>query len=209
MLQILRKILLVILLFICNTALISQEAASPVYSLRIDYHYGSVNPWLFYETPIGKNIGLQSVFQMSTLGFAQVDIGPNFHIKQLQLIPQIGFEFSESSDRGTRLSHFVSEFYAIYYDSKISFESWNLYFAKSVYDQLSFFYHRDFLLYRLFKGISVGPQVEGYAYSDHSSKTYLGGQLNVDIGIGSIGLFMGQDRKNYDNVFRMTFLRNF
>jgi len=31
---------------------------------RLDYHYGEINPWLFYEKPLAKNVGLSAVFQM-------------------------------------------------------------------------------------------------------------------------------------------------
>ncbi len=187
----------------------SAFAQQPVYSLRVDYHYGSLNPWLFYEIPISSTTGWLSVFQMSSQGFAQMDFGPSFHSGKWQLIPQIGFEFSESQEKGARMSHLVYEAYALYYSGKLSFESWNLYFSKTVEDRPSFFYYRDFLLYRVLPKMFIGPQVEGYAASRMTTSRYLGGQISLDIGIGSMGFFWGREQKNEHSVFRMTFLKTF
>lgn len=196
-----------LLLFFGGVAM-AQEI-KPTYTLRVDYHNSSINPWLFYETPLNKSVGMLWVFQMSSLGFAQIDVGPNFHFQQLQIIPQIGFEISESSSRGARLSHLVYELYAIYYNKTISFESWNLYFNKAFEEQESFYYYRDFILYRILNSLSIGPQVEGYSFAEGMTMNYLGGQICLDTGIGSIGLYTGHDKKHNHNVFRMTFQKIF
>jgi len=201
------KTILVLLVFLSSGH--SAFAQQPVYSLRVDYHYGSLNPWLFYEIPLSRTAGWLSVFQMSSQGFAQIDFGPSFHLGKWQFIPQIGFEFSESQDQGARLSHLVYETYALYYSGKFSFESWNLYFSETVKDQASFFYYRDFFLFRVFPKFSIGPQVEGTAASGMTTSKYLGGQVSLDIGIGSMSLFMGRDQKSEHSVFRMTFLKTF
>lgn len=201
------KITLVWLFFLSSGhTLFAQQ---PFYSLRVDYHYGHLNPWLFYEIPISRTAGWLSVFQMSSQGFAQMDFGPSFHLGKWQLIPQIGFEFSESQDTGARMSHLVYEAYALYFSGNFSFESWNLYFGKTVEDQPSFFYYRDFFLYRVLPKVSIGPQIEGYAASGMTTSKYLGGQISLDIGIGSMGFYMGRDRKSEHSVFRMTFVKSF
>ena len=202
-----RKAMLMSLLLISGNQV---QAQKPIYTLRLHYHYGSLNPWLFYEIPIQSNIGWLTVFQMSTLGFAQIDIGPNFHFGPLQLIPQVGFEISESYREGARLSHVVPEFYAIYYGERISFESWNLYFINALdeHEQVSFYYYRDFLLFRVLPKLFIGPQAEGYVYPEWN-KNYWGGQISLDIGIGTMALFMGRYEKYEHNIFRMTFLKNF
>jgi hypothetical protein len=203
--QMKKTVLALAVLLACGQAW-SQK---PSYSLRLDYHYGSLNPWLFYEVPIDKNLGWLSVFQMSSLGFAQIDVGPNFHLGRLQLIPQVGFEFSETRHHSAEMSHVVPEFYAIYYGDKIAFESWNLYFVKTTENQVSYYYYRDFLLFRVAPRMFMGPQMEGYAYAGTRASKYLGGQINLDIGIGSIALYMGRDGQIENNIFRMTFVRNF
>lgn len=201
------KTILALLVFLSSGH--SAFAQKSVYSLRVDYHYGSLNPWLFYEIPISRTAGWLSVFQVSSQGFAQIDFGPSFHSGKWQFIPQIGFEFSESEDKGARLSHLVYEAYALYYSGKLSFESWNLYFSKSAKEQTSFFYYRDFILFRVFPKASIGPQVEGSAASGMTTSKYLGGQISLDIGIGSMSFFWGQERKSKHSVFRMTFLKTF
>jgi hypothetical protein len=204
-----RHFILFCALVLAMASSVMTQEAKPTYTVRVDYHNSSINPWLFYETPIANDVGLLSVFQMSTLGFAQIDIGPNFHFQQLQIIPQMGFEISESSARGARLSHLVYELYAIFYNKTISFESWNLYFNKTLDEQQSFFYYRDFILLRVLRSISIGPQVEGYSYAGGVKMNYPGGQVCLDTTLGSIGIFMGHDKKHNHNVFRMTFLKMF
>ncbi|HPI73583.1 MAG TPA: hypothetical protein PK843_07660 [bacterium] len=201
------KAFLILLLYLASSG--PAFAEQPVYTLRVDYHYGSLNPWLFYEIPVSRTVGWLSVFQMSSQGFAQIDFGPDFHLGQWQLIPQIGFEFSESQDKGARMSHLVYEAYAIYCSGKLSFESWNLYFSKTAEEQTSFFYYRDFFQFPVLPKLSIGPQVEGYAGSGLTTSTYLGGQVSLDIGIGSMSFFGGRERKIKHSVFRMTFLKTF
>ena len=145
---------------------------------------------------------------MSTLGFAQIDIGPNFHFQQLQIIPQMGFEISESSARGAGCRTWFTN-YTPSLQQNHFFESWNLYFNKTLDEQQSFFYYRDFILLRVLRSISIGPQVEGYSYAGGVKMNYPGGQVCLDTTLGSIGIFMGHDKKHNHNVFRMTFLKMF
>ncbi|HOT96205.1 MAG TPA: hypothetical protein PLG50_02560 [bacterium] len=184
-----------------------NQPASPSCLLRVDYHYGEINPWLFYERPIAKDIGLSVVVQMSTQGFAQIDLGSAFHRGNLALIPEFGFEFIETGAKGARLGHVAPEFFATYNDPAWTFESQNLYFIK-VADETypTYFYYRDYLGHRLYRDSFIGPQVEGNIYRHAAPDHYFGGHLDVSIGVGLLGLFYGQNRDDR-GLFRMTFIR--
>jgi len=206
-----RKVEIILATFIlCMNPLMAQD--SPLkqqYTVRIDYQSGHLNPWLFYEVPLKKSIGFLSVFQTSTQGFAEIDLGPNFHFGQLQIITQVGFEIVETDDKGGELGHIVPQGYLIYYDKHWSFESWNLYFVKANSKNETYFYFRDFLLYSFIKKISIGPQIEGNVYLNRSSENFFGGHIDIDVGIGTIGLFYGSEDQTHTNCFRMTFLKFF
>jgi len=185
-----------------------DQGAQSTRLFRLDYHYGAINPWLFYEAPLSDNIGLLTVWQMSTQGFAQIDIGPAFHFNNLQLISQVGIDFFESSQHGARIGHLVPEFYAIYASPNLSFESWNLYFLKADEEQQTFFYYRDHLAVRAGSWLSIGPQAEGYIFPDAKPDHYFGGHLDIYLSAGTFSLFYGQNRDER-GVFRMTFLKFF
>lgn len=188
--------------------LVAGDAGSrPSYLFRLDYHNGALNPWLFYEAPVTPTIGLLSVFQMSTRGYAQIDLGPCFHAGSFQLIPQIGAEFVETGSRGTRLGHVAPELYLLHFSPNFSFESWNLYFIKVDEEQISTIYYRDHFVCRLYKNIFVGPQAEGYVFPGRNPENYIGAHVDVDTGAGVVGCFYGwSDRVG---LMRMTFSRIF
>ncbi len=185
-----------------------ERPGGPSYLFRLDYHYGEINPWLFYEKPLGKSVGLSAVFQMSTQGYAQIDIGPAFHIGNLALIPEFGIEFIESGDKGARIGHVSPEFFAFYNSPNWTFESQNLYFIKVEKDRITNYYYRHYLGHRLYKSSFLGPQVEGNVFLEAAPDHYFGGHLDIDVGVGLIGLFYGQNRDER-GIFRMTFLRGF
>jgi len=176
---------------------------------RLDYHYGEINPWLFYERPLAKNVGLSAVFQMSSQGYAQVDLGPAFHIGNLALIPMAGVEFIEAGEKGARIGHVCPEFFAFYNSPNWTFESQNLYFVKVVDETWSNrYYYRHYLGHRLYGDSFIGPQVEGYIFPEDGPDHYFGAHLDVSAGVGLIGLFYGQNRDER-GIFRLTFLRGF
>ncbi len=185
----------------------AEPPAAPTCLLRVDYHYGTINPWLFYERPIAKNIGLSVVLQMSTQGFAQIDLGSAFHLGNLALIPEFGFEFIETGSGGARLGHVAPEFFATYNDPSWTFESQNLYFIKVTGETYpTSYYYRDYLGHRLYHDSFIGPQVEGTIYRDAAPDHYFGGHLDFSVGVGLLGLFYGQNRDDR-GLFRMTFIR--
>ena len=201
-------VLTLVMAFSTHRSFGKERGVQPASLFRLDYQYGALNPWLFYEVPLSANVGLLTVWQMSTQGFAQIDIGPVFHLGNWQLIPQVGIDFFESSQDGARIGHIVPEFYAIHTGAMVSFESWNLCFIKAHEEPSTFYYYRDHLLCRAGKWLALGPQIEGYLFPDAKPDHYFGGHVDIDAGAGTIGLFYGQNR-DQRGVFRMTFLKFF
>lgn len=213
-----RFAVLIFLLLAGVLAPLRAAEAPPSASLlfRLDYHYGALNPWLFYERPVAKNIGLSAVFQVSTPqgatpAYAQIDIGPNFHIGNFQLIPEVGLQFVQTAAHGARPGYISPEVFAFYNDPDWNFESQNIYFikiaeAEEIYS--TFYYYLYYLGHRLYKGSFLGPQFEGYLFPDLAPDHYFGAHLDLDLGGGLLQLVYAQNRDER-GLFRMTFLRAF
>jgi hypothetical protein len=202
------EILLLGMLLICVPTMNAQvKSQTPGYSLRIDYHFGNINPWLFFETPIANSVGFLSVFQMSNQGFAEVDLGPCFHFNNLQVITQVGFEVVESSDKGAELGHVIPQFFILYTDKNVLFESWNLFFQKAADSQSSSIYLREHITFRIYKKLYFGPHFETTLIDKAKPANYFGPHLDADIGIGLVSFFYARNSDLDDNLFRMTFAK--
>jgi hypothetical protein len=196
------------ILLLCTMNLSAQSTPlSPTLMFRLDYHYGKINPWLFYEVPLSNSVGFLSVIQASDQGFAEVDLGPNFHLGNLQLITQVGAVFTESQNRGSQLGQIVPQLYVLYYGPQMAFESWNLYFNSLVDDQISMGYLRDHITFNVLRGIFIGPQFETTLIDGQEPDNYWGARFDFDVKVGSLGLFYGQNFDTNVNLLRLTFLK--
>ena len=70
-------VLTLVMAFSAHRSFGKERGVQPASLFRLDYQYGALNPWLFYEAPLSANIGLfygqnrdqRGVFRMTFLKF--------------------------------------------------------------------------------------------------------------------------------------------
>ena len=188
--------------------------------LRIDVEDGfALHPWLYHEFRLSELIGILGALHAQTPAvvnkvgspaFAELDVGPNFHVGPLQINPQIGVDLGFSSDAAgghTIASDVIPQLYVLFSLGRVNAEFWNMYFIP--FDGSPHFYVGRLLAnVRLVGGLALGPHMEWNWKRDFGQQLLaFGGDVLYSFRWGQVGLFAAYDRKNQVPVFRLTFLR--
>ena len=177
-----------------------------------------------------KAFGIDIASDIYVVGsFAEFDIGPALSFGDLALTPMIGIGFDFANYDVTTL--IAPQLFTIWQDDMLYFESWIQFFFNDFLanddpvtgeklELADSFYTRNYLLYKLYDELWVGPQVEltyqlndvdGLSESGLASLP-IGGHVEIGYGANnSLGIFVGYDIEGPDGTDsiggRFTFVR--
>jgi len=188
--------------------------------LRIDVEDGfALHPWIYHEFRLSELVGIlgdlhaQTPAVINKLGspaFAELDVGPNFHVGPLQFNPQIGVDLAFSSDATsgqTYASDFIPQLYVLFSMGRVNAEFWNMLFIP--FDgSKPFYYGRLLANVRLVGGLAIGPHMEwNWKVDVGQQQLAVGGDVLYTFRWGQLGIFAAYDRKAEVPIMRLTFLR--
>jgi hypothetical protein len=154
--------------------------------------------------------------------FAELDVGPSFQLGSLNVTAMAGLGFDFAGEG--LVSLIAPQIYLILDHHGWYGESWNELFLNSVFDDAAEdeLYTRNFLLYEVFDGFYLGPQVEASVRVrggvDDPPRELIslpvGGRVNLAYGSkNTLGIFLAYETKAADEdsglAGRFTFVREF
>ena len=108
--------------------------------VRIDLEDGfELHPWGYHEFRLTEHWGILGTlhFQLPGLSdrqapFAELDIGPNLHVGDFQINPQIGFDLvwaaNAQGEKRTTAWDVMPQLYVLYSAGRFNAEFWNMFF---------------------------------------------------------------------------------
>jgi hypothetical protein len=191
--------------------------------LRVDVEDGfGLHPWIYHEVRLSQRWGILGDVHAQTPGlnarfpaFLEAEVGPVLHIGPLQINPQIGIDLAwregVAPDAGhTRAADVIPQLYLILAWNRIAAESWNLFFIP-LDGTTSFYMMRQLVNVRVWRGLSVGPHVEGFfffhANPNVMDRLAIGGDLLYAFRWGQLGLFLAYEKTRGVAETRLTFLK--
>jgi hypothetical protein len=191
--------------------------------LRVDVEDGfGLHAWIFHEVRLTQRWGILGTVHAQTPGlnarfpaFLEAEVGPVLHVGPLQINPQVGIDLAwregVAPDTGhTKASDLIPQLYFILAWNRIAAESWNLFFIP--FDgSTSFYVMRQLVDVRVWRGLSVGPHVEGmfffHANPNVMDRLAIGGDLLYAFRWGQLGLFLAYEKTRGVAETRLTFLK--
>lgn len=195
--------------------------------LRVDVENSfALHGWLYHEFRLTGLVGVLATLHFATPGFgsapfAELEVGPNFHVGPLQINPQIGLDVVGNQLLGvdpqnaaltwTPGEHSVDvipQLYFILSLGRVNAEWWNLYFIP-VKGGPRFYSSRLLANVRLLGGLAVGPHAElGWLDSDgRPARIAVGGDVLYTFRYGTVGLWAAYETEAKRGEFRLTFLK--
>jgi hypothetical protein len=173
----------------------------------------------------GLSVDQTGTAKLSNSWWGEFDIGPSLTLGPLTVTPMAGIAFDWAAKKAIAIN--APQLYTVINFNKIYFESW---WWTVLYSPLhnpvysNYFHTRNWVLYKISKVISAGPQMElmynlntqGYGIKGLTAAP-LGGHVELAFGTGnSLGLFLGYEMSRQIRTLngsaadgRLTFVHNF
>ncbi len=189
--------------------------------IRVDLEDGfALHPWLYHERRINDVLGLMVDVHGQTRGqngrfpeFAELDIGPNWHLGNLQVNPQLGVDLAwKSGVTGghTKFADLLPQLYLLYNDGFINAESWNVLYLPFTKGAAKMFQARLLASLTLPGGVSVGPHGEATWIEDLGwDRKAVGGDVALGGSFGQAIIFLADELTRDVLEIRITYLRAF
>jgi hypothetical protein len=188
--------------------------------VRIDLEDGfELHPWVYHEFRLTEHWGILGTlhFQLPGLSdrqapFAELDIGPNLHVGDFQINPQIGFDLvwaaNAQGEKRTTAWDVMPQLYVLYSAGRFNAEFWNMFFIPFNGDPASY-QGRLLASVRVVGGLAVGPHVElNWVHGKSGVDRFAGGgDLWYAFHWATVGLFLAYETERKAPEMRLTFLK--
>ena len=196
--------------------------------LRVDLEDGfELHPWVYHEFRLSQHWGILATlhFQLPGLSlkqpaFGELDVGPNLHVGDFQINPQVGVDLLWQPDETgghTIANDIIPQLYVLYSNGRFNAEFWNMYYIPVRGPVASQLYQGRLLAnVRVVGGLAVGPHIElNWVRGNRDDPTNKGGldrfagggDLIYAFRWGTVGLFLAYETQRKTGEMRLTFQR--